>query len=212
MTHLLQIHPRHPEEDLIARAARVLQNNGVIGYPTETVYGIGSNIYSSEAVRRIYRLKQRDQSKALIVIAADVLQISDLVSDLPEAAERLMENFWPGPLTLIFNASAEFQHSAFRKAKTVAIRIPDSPLCLSLIKTCGFPIVSTSANISGQEPATTAQEVVSAFGQQLDLIIDGGPSPSRVPSTVVDVTRSPVRIVRDGAISRLEIDTVLETI
>jgi len=212
MTQLLQIHPRHPEEDLIARAARILQNDGVIGYPTETVYGIGSNIFSSEAVRRIYQLKQRDQSKALIVIAADVLQISDLVSDIPEAAERLMENFWPGPLTLIFNASVEFQESAFRKAKTVAIRIPDSPLCLSLIKTCGFPIVSTSANISGEQPATTAQEVISAFGQQLDLIIDGGLSPSRVPSTVVDVTRSPVRIVRDSSISRLEIDTVLETI
>lgn len=211
MNTTLTIDPYHPEIDLIMRAAHVLQRDGIIGYPTETVYGIGSNIFSQIAVERIYQLKGRDQGKALIVIAADVIQISDLVAEIPDAAERLMENFWPGPLTIVFDASDELRHSAFRKAKTIAIRIPDSAICLSLIKTCGFPIVSTSANRSGKSPATTAEEVEKVFGRQLDLIIDGGATPARTPSTVIDVTRSPARIIREGAISKLEINTVFET-
>lgn len=212
MKEFLKIDPRHPEEDLILRASRVLQNDGVIGYPTETVYGIGSNIFSHKGVEKIYSLKNRDHSKTLIVIAADVLQISDLVAEIPESAEKLIENFWPGPITIVFNASDGLRKSAFRRAKTIAIRIPDCAICLSLIKTCGFPIVSTSANRSGEEPATTAKEVFEIFGDQLDLIIDGGQTPSRTPSTVLDITRSPVRIIREGAISKLELNTVLEII
>jgi L-threonylcarbamoyladenylate synthase len=212
MSEIIKISPQHPEQDLIIRASRVLQNKGVIAYPTETVYGIGSNVFAVESVERIYRLKNRDQSKALIVIASDTIQIGDLVSDIPEAAEKLMENFWPGPLTLVFKASADLQQSAFRHSQTIAIRIPDCSICLALLKTCGFPIISTSANHSGEPPATNAQQVEKMFGDQLDLIVDGGETPSSTPSTVVDVTRLPVRILREGAISRLEINTVLESI
>ncbi len=212
MSEIIKINPKHPETDLILRAARVLQNQGVIGYPTETVYGIGSNVFATAAVERIYKLKNRDQSKALIVIAADTIQIGDLVSDIPEAAEKLMENFWPGPLTLVFKSSVTLQSSAFRRSQTIAIRIPDCSICLSLLKTCGFPIISTSANHSGEAPATTARQVAEIFGDQLDLIVDGGETPSSTPSTVVDVTRTPVRILREGGISRLEINTVLESI
>ncbi len=212
MSEIIKIDARHPEEDLIIRAARVLQNKGVIAYPTETVYGIGSNVFAAEAVERIYKLKNRDQSKALIVIASDTIQIGDLVSEIPESAEKLMENFWPGPLTLVFKSSADLKNSAFRRSHTIAIRIPDCSICLSLLKTCGFPIISTSANHSGEPPATNARQVAEIFGDQLDLIVDGGETPSNIPSTVVDVTRHPVRILREGGISRLEINTVLESI
>ncbi len=212
MSTILKINPAHPEIDLITRAARVLQQNGVIGYPTETVYGIGSNIFSEVAVERIYKLKHRDPSKAMIVIAADVIQISDLVDEIPPSAEILMDNFWPGPLTIVFYASEELSKSAFRKSKTIAIRIPDCAICLALIKTCGFPLVSTSANRSGEPPATTAEEVERLFGPHLDLIIDGGQTPTCTPSTVIDVTRTPARIIREGAISKLEINTVLDAI
>ncbi len=208
----MKINPIRPEEDLIGLAARVLQNGGVIGYPTETVYGIGCSVFNAEAVSRIYDLKNRDRSKALILIAADVLQISDLVEEIPEAAERLIENFWPGPVTLVFKASPRLQQFAFRKLKTIAIRIPDCAICLALLKACGFPIVSTSANLSGEPASTTALEVINTFGSTLDLIIDGGETPSKNPSTVVDVTRSPARIIREGAISILEINTVLDTV
>ena len=208
--NILKINPIHPEPERIGKAARVLEQDGIVGYPTETVYGIGCSAFDAETVNRIYELKHRDRSKALILIAADVMQISDLVKEIPESAERLFDNFWPGPLTIVFESSARIKEFAFGKSKTVAIRIPDSQICLSLLKACGFPIVSTSANRSGEKEALTADEVVRSFGSQLDLIIDGGKAPSNTPSTVVDITKSPAKIVREGSISALEINTVLE--
>ncbi len=211
MSETIKINPKQPEDDLISRAVRILRKDGVIGYPTETVYGIGSNIFSAAAVDRIYNLKSRDRSKALIVIAADIIQVGDLVEEIPEAAERLMENFWPGPLTMVFRASRELAGSPFHRSHTIAIRIPDCPICLALLKSSGFPIISTSANRSNEPPAVTAEQVNEKFGDELDLIIDGSETLSTTPSTVVDVTRLPVRVLREGAISRLEIDTVLES-
>jgi len=211
MSETIKINPKQPEDDLISRAVRILRKDGVIGYPTETVYGIGSNIFSAAAVDRIYNLKSRDRSKALIVIAADIIQVGDLVEEIPEAAERLMENFWPGPLTMVFRASRELLGSPFHRSHTIAIRIPDCPICLALLKSSGFPIISTSANRSNEPPAVTAEQVNEKFGDELDLIIDGSETLSTTPSTVVDVTRLPVRVLREGAISRLEIDTVLES-
>lgn len=212
MENIIHINPRKPEPHLIRQAAKVLIEGGIIGYPTETVYGIGCNALDAAAVDRIYDLKGRDRSKAMIVIAGDILQVRELVKDIPPAAEKLIDNFWPGPLTIIFDA-VEKVAAVFRSGhNTIAVRIPDSRICLSLIRQTGFPLISTSANPSGEPPATTAEEVAAAFGNQLDLIIDGGPTPSRTPSTVVDVTRTPVRIVRQGAVSALEIRTVLDTI
>jgi L-threonylcarbamoyladenylate synthase len=199
-----------PEPELIGRAAQILKKGGVIGYPTETVYGIGCSAFDNRAVSRVSELKHRDPRKALILIAADVIQVADLVETIPEVAERLIETFWPGPLTIVFKASARLQEFAFRKSKTIAVRVPDSLICLALLKSCGFPLVSTSANRSGEAESTNAQEVIRVFGDELDLIIDGGETPSKIPSTVVDVTRTPIRIIRQGAISEPEISTVLD--
>jgi L-threonylcarbamoyladenylate synthase len=210
MESIIQINPIHPEPHLIDKVARLLKKGGIIGYPTETVYGIGCNAFNAQAVDRIYSLKHRDLSKAMILIAADIVQISELVETIPEAAEKLIENFWPGPLTIIFETSSRLKEFAFGRSKTVAIRIPSCAICLELIKQAGFPIVSTSANRANESAATTAEQVQAAFGEQLDVIIDGGPTPASLTSTLVDITRSPARIVREGAISALEIRTVLE--
>ena len=212
MGKVININPIAPEPELILQAAKILQNGGVIGYPTETVYGIGCSAFNAKAVNRIYRLKNRDRSKAFILIAADVIQISDLVETIPEAADRLIDNFWPGPLTIVFHTSPRLQDFAFSKSKTIAVRVPDSKICLSLLTVCGFPIVSTSANRTGESAATNAQDVISVFGEQLDAVIDGGQAPSKSPSTVVDITKTPARIVRVGGISALEINTVLEVV
>ena len=209
---VLKINQTSPEHEKIERAAEILVQGGVIGYPTETVYGLGCDAYNSKAVERIFRLKQRDRRKALILIAGDIMQISDMVETIPEAAERLINNFWPGPLTLIFESSSRIKDCAFGRSKTVAIRIPDSLICQELIKETGFPLVSTSANRSGEPASTTAQQVQSVFQSELDLIIDGGPTSETIPSTLVDITRTPARIVREGAISSLEINTVLKTV
>jgi L-threonylcarbamoyladenylate synthase len=209
MSKTIKLDPFTPQEKKIDDVAKVLYAGGIIGYPTETIYGIGCSAYNNSAVQRIYDLKGRDQSKAMILIAADLLQVQELVKSIPDAAEKLMESFWPGPLTMVFEASEKLHQYAIKSSKTIAIRIPACPICLSLLKSCDFPIVSTSANKSGSAPAITAQEVETVFGDQLDLIIDGGSTPSNAPSTVVDVTRSPIKIIREGAISELEINTAL---
>jgi L-threonylcarbamoyladenylate synthase len=211
-THnILKINPHQPESELIDLAVKSLQNGGVIGYPTETIYGIGCSAYDNEAVTRIYQLKGRDHSKAMIVIAADILQISELVKRIPETAEKLMDSFWPGPLTMVFEVSEKLKQYAIKRTKTIAVRIPANEICLSLLKSCDFPIVSTSANKSGMPVSTNVEQVSDSFGTELDLIIDGGPTPSSAPSTVVDVTKTPLKIIREGAISQLEINTVLQT-
>ncbi|HPG38654.1 MAG TPA: L-threonylcarbamoyladenylate synthase [bacterium] len=210
MNNIITINKKSPEPELIFRAAKILQKGGVIAYPTETVYGIGCNIFDDKAVNRIYTIKQRDKGKALIVIAADIIQISDIVESIPEEAEKLIENFWPGPLTIVFETSSTLKEFPFGKSKTIAIRIPDNPICLSLLKISGFPIVSTSANISGQPSATKAQQVFDQFGSELDLIIDGGEALTSQPSTVIDITKTPPRILREGAITPLEISTVID--
>lgn len=210
-TNIIKINPTKPEGHLVDQVVATLEAGGVIAYPTETVYGIGCSAYDNKAVQRIYDLKGRDSSKAMILIAADLLQISELVESVPEAAETLMDSFWPGPLTMVFNASDKLNEFAIKRSKTIAVRIPACPICLAMLKSCDFPIVSTSANKSGQPPATNAGQVMSTFSGQLDLIVDGGETLSSVPSTVIDVTRTPPKIIREGAISQLEISTVLHT-
>ncbi|MBN1480223.1 threonylcarbamoyl-AMP synthase [candidate division KSB1 bacterium] len=210
MCDIIKINPVNPEHHLIELVADVLNHAGVIGYPTETVYGIGCNAFNVQPVERIIRMKQRNPNKAMILIAGDTVQVSELVTSIPEEAEKLIDNFWPGPLTIVFEASSRQKEFAFGHSRTVAIRIPDCIICLELIKETGFPLVSTSANISGQPAATSAEQVAAAFGSQLDIIVDGGPSPQNIVSTVVDITQTPPRIVRYGAISALEINTVLQ--
>jgi L-threonylcarbamoyladenylate synthase len=212
MSNILQIHPQRPEHHLIERVADVLIKGGVIGYPTETIYGIGCSAFDEKAVEHIYRLKGRDRQKAMILVAGDIVQVSELVKSIPAPAERLIENFWPGPLTIIFETSSRLKEFAFGKSKTIAVRIPDCPICLELIRATGFPLVSTSANISGEPAGVEAEHVAASFGSQLDIIVDGGRTRESVPSTLVDITKTPARIVRQGAISNLEINTVLETL
>lgn len=211
MCNIVKINPVHPEHYLIEQVADILKRGGVIGYPTETVYGLGCSAFDAQAVQRIIRLKQRNPSKAMILIASDTVQVSELVMSIPDEAEKLIENFWPGPLTIVFEASSRQKEFVFGQSHTIAIRIPDCIICLELIKETGFPLVSTSANISGQPASISAEQVADDFSTELDIIIDGGPSPQNIASTVVDITQKPPRIVRNGAISALEINTVLQT-
>jgi L-threonylcarbamoyladenylate synthase len=210
MSDIIKIDALNPDPVLLKQIVRVLDRGGVIGYPTETVYGLGCNAIDTNAVNRIYELKQRDRGKAMIIIAADTIQIYDLVATIPETADRLIDNFWPGPLTIVFKASDELLGTDYWFSKTVAVRIPASPFCLELLKMCGFPIISTSANKSGQAEATTVKQVIDVFGDEVDLFVDSGRTRSNKPSTVVDITQTPARILREGAISALEISTVLD--
>lgn len=201
MGRLININPVNPESARIQFAADIIQKGGVIAYPTETVYGLGANIYNETAVNRIYTLKGRDQQKALIVIINSIEQLDKLASYISEQALCLIKYFWPGPLTMIFSARASVPEFVTGGGKTIAIRIPNSPICLELIKACEVPLTSTSANLAGGKNPTTAREVLKIFGTQLDLIIDGGSSQSNISSTVLDVTQKEIHLVRQGAIT-----------
>jgi len=206
---VLKIDPVHPESDKIHRAAEIILNGGVIGYPTETVYGLGANAFLPEAVERIFMLKQRVASQAILLIAADLDMVAQLVSEIPTAAFRLAESFWPGPLTLIFNAGTKVIPELSGASGTVGVRIPGNAICLELLKAAAVPITSTSANISGQQNPISAEEVLKYFGEQLDLIVDGGETSSRTPSTVLSLVENKPLLIREGAIQKSDIESIL---
>lgn len=208
MTSLLKMDPAHPEKEKISQAAAILESDGLIGYPTETVYGLGANIFSERAVQRIFEVKGRSTAKAIIVIVSSLTMLEKLVKQITPSAQRLIQHFWPGPLTLIFEAADHVPRAVCGGGTSIAIRIPKHPVCLDLIERCGFPLTSTSANLAGGENPLSAGQVQATFGNQLDLILDAGPSPSRVPSTLLDLRDQQVRLLRAGAIELPQIERI----
>jgi L-threonylcarbamoyladenylate synthase len=196
---LIQIDPDRPDVTLLMEAAEVVLRGGVIGYPTDTLYGLGCALFDVAAVEMVARVKRRDPSLAVISLIPDASQVYGLASDVPEVAERLMARFWPGPLSLIFRASSVVPARVRGAGDTVALRLPRDPLCERLLEHIGGPLVSSSANLSGQRPAETAEEVVRIFGNQLDLVIDGGPR-RQASSTLVDLSGPRPRLLRQGPI------------
>lgn len=209
---IIRINPIQPEADKIALAARVISEGGVIGYPTDTIYGLGCNAFNPAAVERIFTLKGREHGKPVILIIHTQAQLGALAASVPESARRLMAHFWPGPLTLVFAAHPDLKQLWPGSERTLAIRIPSSAICLALLAQCRVPLVSTSANRSGTAGATTAREVRAAFPDNLDLLIDGGPGRSPLPSTVIDCSSKFLRLIRAGAIRIEAIEAVVGAI
>ena len=207
--NMLKINPDNPEPDLLNKAADVILNNGIIGYPTETVYGLGANALSDAAVEKVFELKRREKNKPILIIASELDQVKKLVASFPAQAENLANAFWPGALTMVLEAAPQLSKLLLGGGNHIGIRIPASQICLELIKLCGVPITSTSANIAGKENPITAEEVFEFFGSKLDLIIDGGTLPSRVPSTVIAFEDNNFKILREGAIPYSKIQHVI---
>lgn len=196
----LKVDPEHPDEGVLLEAAEAVLRGGVIAFPTDTLYGLGCSLFDVSAVEMVARLKRRDLSLAVISLIPEPRQVYGLADDVSEAAERMMRRFWPGPLSLIFKAAPIVPARVRGAGGTVALRCPKDTLCLKLLDRIGGPVVSSSANLSGQRPAETAEEVVRIFGNQLDLVIDGGPRHGGMPSTLVDVTGPVPRLLRRGVI------------
>jgi len=185
----------------ITEAVNILKKGGIVAYPTDTVYGLGASMASLKAIERIFEVKDRPKGMAMPLLAVNRAQIKKLVNNIPPSAWLLMYNFLPGALTIILHKSDIVPDVITGGSKTIAVRIPDHPVPISLIKGLGQPIVGTSANLSGQPSALTAEEVRIQIGDKVDLVIDGGPCPGGIESTVVDVSgRKPV-VRRLGAIS-----------
>jgi L-threonylcarbamoyladenylate synthase len=193
----------------IDKAVDILKDGGVVAFPTDTVYGLGASAFDSSAVERVFEVKQRPRHLPLPVILADEKQVSAVASVVSHVAMVLMKHFWPGGLTLILPSLSSVPVIVTGDTGNVAVRVPDHVIPVTLITRLGVPITGTSANVSTQPSALTAEEVRAQLGSTVDLIIDGGRCPGGVESTIVDVTVDVPVIVRHGAIPEAEIRSVL---
>jgi L-threonylcarbamoyladenylate synthase len=184
--------------EALHRSISVLERGGVIAYPTETFYGLGVKYDIEPGLRKLYEIKQRPKEKAMPLIIGSIEHLSLLTDSISDAAWKLIHRFWPGPLTIIFEARrglSEYIVSGNR----VAVRVPGESFALELARASGFPITATSANISGTPPADSAHMVQDYFDGSLDLIIDAGKTEGTLPSTIVDATGEELEILRRGA-------------
>ena len=189
----------------IEKGVKILQKGGVIAFPTDTVYGLGADAFNSTAVERIYEIKNRPKHRQLPLLIADVERLATLAEPIPEIAWFLARRFWPGGLTLVLPKTDSLP-AYLAPGPTMAVRVPNHPVCLALIQHLGNPIIGTSANVSGQPAALTAEEVGQQLGGKIDFIINGGKCPGGKESTVVDVTHESPIILRQGIIPSYEID------
>ncbi len=193
----------------VKKAAAVLRAGGIVAYPTDTVYGLGSDVYNDEAVKKVFLAKSRPLDMPLPVLIADVSQLAGLTGTFPPYARTLMGKYWPGGLTIVFNKAASFTSLALAGSSKIAVRMPGHPVALLLIKELGRPISGTSANLHDHASALTAGEVEKQLGGGVDFIMDGGRCPGGQESTIVDVTVNPPVILRKGAIPEKELTDLL---
>ncbi|WP_434310636.1 L-threonylcarbamoyladenylate synthase [Hominifimenecus sp. rT4P-3] len=193
----------------IQRAARLLREGKLVAFPTETVYGLGGNGLDPQAASRIYAAKGRPSDNPLILHICDREELPPLVRRIPEAAKRLMDAFWPGPLTLIFEKSEKVPLESTGGLDTVAIRFPSHPVAQELIREAGVPIAAPSANLSGRPSPTTAEHVIQDLSGRIEMILDGGPVEIGLESTIIDVTGEIPLILRPGYISLVQLREVL---
>ena len=191
----------HIKDEELKEAASILRSGGLVAFPTETVYGLGGNALDEDAARKIYAAKGRPSDNPLIAHVSCVEEVAPLVKEIPEAGRKLMEAFWPGPLTMIFPKSEKVPYGTTGGLDTVAIRMPDDPVANRLIALAGVPVAATSANTSGRPSPTTADHVWQDMNGRIEMIIDGGPVGIGVESTIVDVSSAVPAVLRPGAIT-----------
>ena len=196
----------------LACVAEIIARGGVIAFRTDTFYGLGADPFNSAAVQRIKKLKGREDGKPILIVISDRDQVERFIAERSPAFDLLIEKFWPGPLTLIGKAAAGVPEEIAAGSATVGVRFPDDDEVRALVRACGGALTATSANLSGNPPARTANEAAAYFLTGLDLIVDGGEVTAGLPSTVLDLTDSVPRVIREGAVSRAEIARALSTL
>ena len=193
----------------ISEAAEILKQGGLVAFPTETVYGLGGNGLDKEAAKKIYAAKGRPSDNPLILHVSSIEEVTPLVKTLPEKAKKLMEAFWPGPLTLVLPKSDIVPKESTGGLETVALRSPENALTLALIRACGFPIAGPSANLSGRPSPTEAAHVLEDLGGRIEGILEDGAVGIGVESTIVDLSEDSPTLLRPGAITIEDLEEVL---
>ena len=195
-----------------SRIASVIADGGVIAFRTDTFYGLGADPFNRHAVQRVKQLKGGEDRKPMLVVVSDREQVGRFISELSPAFDLLARTFWPGPLTLIGRAAPEIPEEITAGTETIGVRLPGDDTVRMFVQSCGGALTATSANPSHQDPAKTAQEVSGYFSDAIDLIVDGGAARTNQPSTVVDVCGVEARLIREGLISWLQIQTAIDQI
>ena len=185
---------------IVARAVNTLKHGGLVAYPTDTLYGLGADIFDPEAVDRVFQVKGRPRHEALPVLIGSLADLDRVTGHVPQLLHSFAERFWPGPLTLVLERRPEVPDTVTGGQDTIAVRLPGHAIPRVLAMESGSPITGTSANRSGGPEPRTAQEVQDQLGDGVDLVVDGGRCPGGVASTILDLTTDPPFVVRQGAI------------
>lgn len=201
-TKIIKVNQKFPERELLQEAGDILKNGGLVAFPTETVYGLGGNALDVEASHKIYAAKGRPSDNPLIVHIADMENLKPLVTEIPEAAERLAQKCWPGPLTMIFPKSDLVPRETTGGLDSVAVRMPSHPVARELIRLSGGYVAAPSANTSGRPSPTLAEHVIEDMDGKIEMIVDGGCVGIGLESTIVDFTEEVPTILRPGYISQ----------
>lgn len=187
-------------EEVITETLNVLKDGGIVAYPTESFYGLGVDAFNENAIKKLFDIKKRPPDKPVPIIVGSKEILKSIVKSIPQEAESLIERFWPGALTIVFEAIDTLPEMLIAGTGKIAVRIPGDSFALKLAIAADFPITATSANLSGMPPAQEPIEVINYFGEAIDLVVDGGKTPGEKPSTIVDVTATPIKVLRDGRV------------
>lgn len=206
------MNPVSPDPAVIAEAAETLSDGGVVVFPTRCLYGLGVDAFNHQAVTKIYALKQRSRSKPVLVLIADEEELKTLTADIPPAAKRLMKYFWPGRVTLVFQAGSSISSQLTCGSGKIGVRLVAHPVTAALVHAAKTPITGTSANISSNAGCSNAVELDETVAGGVDLILDAGRLAGGAGSTVVDVTSDPPQVLREGVVTSDEIKACLNPI
>lgn len=209
MTVVVRVDPTRPDQEDIACAAECLRRGGLVAFPTETVYGLGVHALDGTAVRRLFEAKRRPASDPLIVHVSDFDLVTSLVAALPDEAEVLASQFWPGPLTLVMRRASSVPLEITAGLDTVAVRVPAHPVARALLLAASLPVAAPSANLFSRPSPTLAAHVLDDLDGRIDMVVDAGPTPVGVESTVLDLTVAPPAVLRAGAVSVERLRTVI---
>lgn len=207
-----RIDPANPETDIIAEAAGIIKKGGVVVFPTRSLYGLGADAFNTRAVNRIFHIKQRPANKPILVLIKDKNELDRLAALVPPVATAIMERFWPGRVSLVFQAKEELSANLTAGTKKIGIRLPGHNIAYKLVKAAGCPITGTSANLSGSAGCFQINDLDEKIANSVDLILDAGPLKGGIGSTVVDVTGETPRILRQGELSQKDVFNVIDNL
>lgn len=207
---VIQVHSENPDAAAVKTAGKVLEQSGIVIFPATCMYGIAANALNPGAVQKVFDIKQRPKNNPILVLIRSKKQLSELVSHIPAAAERLMETIWPGRLTIVFQAARTVSPQLTAGTGKIGIRIPEHPVARALTNSVDFPVTGTSANLSGDPSSMTVDQLPDVLKNSSDLILDAGELKGGSGSTIIDVTCRPAVILRKGRVSIDEIHNLLK--